>query len=51
MSTNDGNFVFEGRGDREIVMACSFDAPPERVFEAWNDTSGMGQWYGPRGTN
>jgi uncharacterized protein YndB with AHSA1/START domain len=49
MSTNDGNFVFEGRGDREIVMAYSFGAPPERVFEAWNDTSGMGQWYGPEG--
>ena len=50
MSSNDsGNFLFEGRGEREIVMAYSFDAPPERVFEAWNDTSGMAQWYGPEG--
>lgn len=50
MSSSDGgNFVFEGRGEREIVMAYSFDAPPERVFEAWNDTSGMGNWYGPVG--
>lgn len=49
MTSTDGNFVFEGRGDREIVMAFSFDAPPERVFEAWNDTSGMANWYGPAG--
>ena len=48
-SSGSGSFVFEGRGEREIVMAYSFDAPPERVFEAWNDTSGMGQWYGPEG--
>ena len=49
MTTIDGNYLFEGRGEREIVMAYSFDAPPERVFEAWNDTSGMGNWYGPAG--
>ncbi|MDE2932635.1 MAG: SRPBCC domain-containing protein [Chloroflexota bacterium] len=47
MTTIDGNYLFEGRGEREIVMAYSFDAPPERVFEAWNDTSGMANWYGP----
>ncbi len=47
--TDDGNFLFEGRGQREIAMAYSFDAPPERVFEAWNDTSGMANWYGPEG--
>ena len=46
---SDGDFVFEGRGDFEIVMAFSFDASPERVFEAWNDTSGMANWYGPEG--
>ncbi|MDE2668159.1 MAG: SRPBCC domain-containing protein [Chloroflexota bacterium] len=49
MTSTDGNYLFEGRGDREIVMAYSFDAPPERVFEAWNDTSGMANWYGPAG--
>lgn len=49
MTSTDGNYLFEGRGEREIVMAFSFDAPPERVFEAWNDTSGMGNWYGPEG--
>ena len=45
----DGNFVFEGQGEFEIVMAYSFDASPEWVFEAWNDTSGMAHWYGPEG--
>ena len=49
MTTIDRNYLFEGRGEREIVMAYSFDAPPERVFEAWNDTSGMANWYGPAG--
>lgn len=49
MTSTDGNYLFEGRGEREIVMAYSFDAPPERVFEAWNDTSGMANWYGPAG--
>jgi len=49
MTSTDGNYLFEGRGEREIVMAYSFDAPPERVFEAWNDTSGMANWYGPEG--
>lgn len=48
-SSGEGNFVFEGRGGFEIVMAYSFDAPPGRVFKAWNDTSGMGNWYGPEG--
>ena len=48
-SGSDGDFVFEGRGELEIVMAFSFDASPERVFEAWNDTSGMANWYGPEG--
>ena len=49
MTSTDGNYLFEGRGEREIVMAYSFDASPERVFEAWNDTSGMANWYGPEG--
>ena len=48
-STDHGSFLFEGRGELEIVMAYSFDAPPDRVFAAWNDTSGMRNWYGPVG--
>jgi len=48
-SNGDGNFVFEGRGSFEIVMAHSFDASPGRVFEVWNDPSGMANWYGPEG--
>lgn len=44
-----GNFHMAARGEREIVMAYSFGAPPERVFAAWNDTAGMANWYGPEG--
>lgn len=47
--TSDGNFHMSARGDREIVMAYSFGAPPERVFAAWNDCAGMANWYGPEG--
>lgn len=48
-SENDGNFQMGPQGDFEIVMAYSFDGPPEQVFSAWNDTSGMANWYGPEG--
>ena len=48
-ATNGGGFVFEGRGDREIVMAYRFVAPQERVFAAWTDCAGMANWYGPAG--
>ena len=48
-SSSDGSFVFEARGEREIVMAYSFDAPPERLFEAWTSCESMAHWYGPEG--
>ncbi len=47
--SSDGGFVFEGRGEREIVMAYRFAAPPERVFAAWTDCESMAHWYGPDG--
>ena len=47
--SGDGNFVFEARGEREIVMAYSLDATPERVFEAWTSCESMAHWYGPEG--
>lgn len=50
MSERDGlGFVMEARGEREIVMACSLAAPPERVFAAWTDCESMRHWYGPEG--
>jgi uncharacterized protein YndB with AHSA1/START domain len=38
---------FEPRGDREIVMTQVFDAPRERVFQAYTDPSLIPQWWGP----
>ena len=30
--------------DREIVLTRVFDAPRERVFEAWTDPTHVAQW-------
>ena len=35
--------------DREIVVTRLFDAPRERVFEAWTDPEQVAQWWGPHG--
>jgi len=34
---------------REIVLTRTFDAPRERVFQAFTDPEQVGQWWGPRG--
>jgi uncharacterized protein YndB with AHSA1/START domain len=34
--------------DRMLVMTRIFDAPRERVFDAWLDKKLIGQWIGPR---
>jgi uncharacterized protein YndB with AHSA1/START domain len=36
-------------GDREMAITRIFDAPRERVFQAWIDPYAIGQWWGPRG--
>jgi uncharacterized protein YndB with AHSA1/START domain len=35
--------------DREIVLARTFDAPRELVFDAWTDPKQIVQWWGPTG--
>jgi uncharacterized protein YndB with AHSA1/START domain len=35
--------------DREIVSARTFEAPRERVFEAFCDPSRLARWWGPNG--
>src|SRR3954464_6223271 len=35
--------------DREIVVERVFDAPRERVWEAWVDPRQVDLWWGPRG--
>jgi uncharacterized protein YndB with AHSA1/START domain len=38
------------QGDREIRIVREFDAPRERVFEAFTDAEQIAQWWGPHGT-
>ena len=35
--------------DREMVMTRLYDAPRERVFEAWTERKHLEQWWGPNG--
>jgi len=35
--------------DRDFVLTRTFDAPRERVFEAWTNSKQMAQWWGPKG--
>ena len=37
-------------GDREILTERVFDAPRERVFEAFTDPALIPEWWGPRQT-
>ncbi len=35
--------------ERELVITRVFDAPRERVFDAWIDPEQLAQWWGPNG--
>ncbi len=35
--------------DRDIISTREFDAPRERVFQAWMDPAVLAQWWGPAG--
>jgi uncharacterized protein YndB with AHSA1/START domain len=35
--------------EREVVSTRTFDAPRERVFEAFRDPSRLARWWGPKG--
>ena len=48
MTTRDDSSA-EDLSDREIVSSRVFDAPPERLFEAWADPIQLAQWWGPHG--
>jgi uncharacterized protein YndB with AHSA1/START domain len=37
-------------GDREIRVEREFDAPRDRVFEAYTDPELLSEWWGPRDT-
>lgn len=40
----------EKQGERQIHIVREFDAPRERVFEAFTDGEQLAQWWGPRDT-
>ena len=47
-----GELVVPGEAEaaaREIVLTRVFDAPRERVFDAWTDAKHLEQWWGPNG--
>ena len=39
----------EAASDREIVTTRVFDAPRERMFEAFSDPDRLARWWGPTG--
>ncbi len=38
-----------GTSDREIVITRTYDASPERVFDAFTDSAALARWWGPDG--
>jgi hypothetical protein len=43
-TTHDATTTLE----RELVITRRFDAPRQRVFEAWTDPQQAKAWWGPR---
>lgn len=41
--------VLTGAVDRQIVISRLFQAPPERVFQAWIERDQVKRWWGPKG--
>jgi uncharacterized protein YndB with AHSA1/START domain len=37
------------KGDRELVVTRTFDAPPHLVFKAWSDANLFRRWWVPKG--
>ena len=38
----------EKPSDRELVLTCTFDAPPEKVYRAWTEPELLKRWFAPR---
>lgn len=34
-----------------LIVRRSYNASPQRVYEAWSDPKKLGQWFGPSGIN
>ena len=39
----------ERKGDRELVVTRTFDAPPRIVFKVWSDPDLFREWWVPKG--
>lgn len=39
---------YSGSSIRELQITREFDAPRERVFDAWTNCKDLSQWWGPR---
>src|SRR4029450_13930189 len=48
-ATGRGAPAQSATADREIVISRVIDAPPEVVFEAFNEVRHLSQWWGPDG--
>ncbi len=45
----DAHLAAMANAEREIVIARTFDAPRDLVFQVWTDPSHVDQWWGPSG--
>ena len=41
--------AIERKGDRELVVTRTFDAPPSMVFRAWSEADLFRRWWVPKG--
>jgi uncharacterized protein YndB with AHSA1/START domain len=44
-----GSSVSAESAENKLVLERVFDAPLDRIWEAWSDRDQMAQWLGPRG--
>jgi uncharacterized protein YndB with AHSA1/START domain len=47
-TANSGRLTITVQGDREILMTRAFNAPRQRVFDAFTKADLVQRWYGPR---
>jgi uncharacterized protein YndB with AHSA1/START domain len=47
-TANSGRLTIVVQGDREILMTRDFNAPRQRVFDAFTKPEFLQRWYGPR---
>jgi len=43
-----GRSGVERRGDRELIITWTFNAPPSKVFRAWSEPELFKRWWAPK---